>query len=111
MTRRTIEDKITFIMVLNKGFTLDSINGALVKEGIQVLNYLDFIGILVCQTGNKTYETMFQTQLESSPSKARQNGYTQNGYRELSPAKIPKSLEGKVYSVHLNYTRRIPRIS
>ncbi len=104
--KRTIEDKIDFLMGLNKGVTLDCINPFLTQECIKVLNYLKNIGIVVCQTESKTYETIFQTQLELVPSKAGHAGYDTKGYRELSPAKIPEPVEGKVVSAHLNYVRR-----
>ena len=61
---------------------------------------------MVARTDRATYERLFQNTLEHNPTFARQDGYTSQGYKELSPARPVESLAALVDKAHLNYVRR-----
>ncbi|MBI2102433.1 hypothetical protein HYT55_01220 [Candidatus Woesearchaeota archaeon] len=82
----------------------DGING--LGGGVGYINYMRTLSIVVACTDQATYERLFQTTLEYNPILAGQNGYTSQGYKELSPARPVESLAELVDKAHLNYVRR-----
>lgn len=80
---------------------IDSLGG-----GVGYITYMKTLSIVVACTDRGTYERLFQNSLEYNPDLAGQDGYTRQGYRELSLARPVESLADLVDKAHLNCVRK-----